>query len=182
LPLNWKLRVDAAGWLLRFDGMLDSLLRSARFVGLLHGQRNCQHETLLKALRNRAAHATGYRLLDPGYAAMAIGDLAEIINRLWGGQARREGVSTPRRSAARLRRLLGTPAARPPEDWPKDSRGDVEPDVWTCVLVRAALDEDLSHFDAQYEATRTPCELLWTPAQPRTRRSGVTCTALQGAR
>jgi hypothetical protein len=33
----------------------------------------------------------------------------------------------------------------------------------TCVLVRANREEDLFVFDAQYETTRTPCELLWGP-------------------
>lgn len=161
-PQNWKLRVDAAGRLVRFDGMLDSLLRWARLVGLLQGQRNRNHETLLKTFRNRAAHATGYHLLDPGYAAMAIGDLAEIIDRLWGAS-----MSGGRLYPAPVRREVVAIAwnASGTTTWglAEGFRGDVEPGVWTCILVRAALDEDLSHFDSQYESTRTPCELLWGP-------------------
>jgi hypothetical protein len=159
---NWPLRVDATGRQLRFDGMLDSLFRWARTVELLHGQRNRHHETLLKTFRNRAAHGTGYHLLDPGFASLAISDLAEVINRLW-------GATTPggRLYPAPLRREVTAIA------WTGDGtitwglatgfRTDMEPGGWTCVLVRAALDDDLPHFDAQFEATRSPCELLWGP-------------------
>ena len=79
-PQRWRLRVDPAGASLYFDGMLDSLMRWARAIGLLSGQRNRNSESLLKALRNQAAHATGYQLLAPGDASSAIADLAEIIN------------------------------------------------------------------------------------------------------
>lgn len=35
---------------------------------------------------------------------------------------------------------------------------------WTCVLVRAVVDDgSLDRFDAQYEMTAYPCELLWGP-------------------
>lgn len=164
-PKNWKLQVDSTGRQVRFDGMLDSLLRWARLVGLLHGQRNRNHETLLKKLRNRAAHGTGYHLLDPGFASMAIGDLAEIINRLW-------GATTPggRLYAAPIRREVAAIAwnGGGTITWglAKDFRTDVEPGTWTCVLVRADLDDDFPHFDAQYETTRMPCELVWGPGTP----------------
>jgi hypothetical protein len=164
-PKVWKLRVDGTGRQLRFDGMLDSLLRWARLMGLLHGQRNRNHETLLKTLRNRAAHGTGYHLLDPGFASTAISDLAEIINRLW-------EATTPggRLYPAPIRREVAAVAwnASGTITWglAEGFRSDVEPGAWTCVLVRAALDDELAHFDAQYEATRTPCELLWGPGTP----------------
>ena len=39
-----------------------------------------------------------------------------------------------------------------------------EHDDWTYVLVRAVLhDQGLMRFDAQYETTAYPCELLWGP-------------------
>lgn len=35
----------------------------------------------------------------------------------------------------------------------------------TCVLVRAKPEDVLFHFDAQYETTGTPCELIWGPGR-----------------
>jgi hypothetical protein len=54
------------------------------------GESYTRYETpLLKSLRKRAAYGTGYHLLDPGFASMAISGLAEIINRLWEDATRR---------------------------------------------------------------------------------------------
>lgn len=121
---------------------------------------------MLKALRNRAAHGTGYHVLDPGFASMAIGDVAEIINRLWEATApggRLCPAPIRREVAAIAWNISGTIT------WglAEGIRTDVELGTWTCVLVRAALDDELAHFDAQYEATRTPCELLWGPGTPQ---------------
>ena len=59
-----------------FSGMLTPLIKWARAEGLLYGQRNRGHETLLVEFRNRVAHQQGAVLLRPPQdAAMAISDL-----------------------------------------------------------------------------------------------------------
>ena len=163
---KWRLRVRPSGTTIYFDGMLDSLLRWARAAGLMHGQRNRNIESVLKWFRNHAAHATGYHLVDPGAASMAIADLAEVINRLW--NARTPGG---RLYPAPVRRVVtvigwteqGSITWGPAEHF----RADLADGALTCVVVLAKEhDDDLPRFDAQYEATHVPCELLWGPGSP----------------
>ena len=51
-------------------------------------------------MRNRFAHGTGHWVGMPNYSALAICDLAEIINRLW-GKTTPAAVSIPRRYRGR---------------------------------------------------------------------------------
>jgi hypothetical protein len=160
-PSKWRLRLQKTQGTMYFDGMLDSLVRWARAEDLLHGQRNRHHEKLLAKMRNLVAHSASYHLAMPGDAAQAIADLAEIINRLWdhptpGGRlypapVQREVVAigwTPAGTLySGLAEFFGPPSA---EDL-------------TCVLVKANRHDELFNFDAQYETTGTPCELLWGP-------------------
>jgi len=162
-PQRWRLRVDPAGATLYFDGMLDSLMRWARAAGLLSGQRNRNTESLLKELRNQAAHATGFQLLAPGDASSAIADLAEVINRLWG--ARTPGGRLYPAPISRVATVIMW-ADNGNAMWSSAEYFRTEPadEELTCVVVLAKEhDDDLSHFDAQYETTQTPCELLWGP-------------------
>lgn len=80
---NWKLKLRSGRAPMRFDGMLDSLLRWARAEGLLGGQRDRVRDRPRVALRNFAAHPS-YHLGTPPDAAAELADLAAIINRLWG--------------------------------------------------------------------------------------------------
>lgn len=160
-PARWRLLLRS-GKKMYFDGMLDSLVRWARAEDLLHGQHNRHREKLLAALRNQVAHGMSDRPARPGEAAQAIADLAEIINRLWdqrtpGGRlypaaTRREVVAIgwgPNGDAySGIARYFGS---HPPVEG------------MTCVLVRADPRNELFEFDAQYELTQTPCELLWGP-------------------
>ena len=73
---------------IRFDGMLDSLLRWAHQEGLLPGQRSRARDRFLRDMRDYVAHGAGDHLLMPVDSARAISDAAEIINQLW-------GVATP---------------------------------------------------------------------------------------
>src|SRR5205807_911593 len=64
---------------------LTDLLSWAREERLLHGQRNRWLENVFVDLRNEVAHPSDDHLVSPVESARAIRDLAEIINRLWGG-------------------------------------------------------------------------------------------------
>jgi hypothetical protein len=163
---RWRLRVNPAGETIYFDGMLDTLLRWARTAGLLHGQRNRSIETLLKKFRNHAAHATGYHLVTPPDAAIAIADLAEIINRLWNARTpggRLYPAPVPRVASVVCWNGTGSIMAGRAEDF----RAELAEENLTCVVVLAKEhDPDLLHFDAHYEATQVPADLLWGPGSP----------------
>lgn len=83
---DWKLNLRSGRAPMRFNGMLDSLLRWARAEGLLGGQRDRVRDRPRLALRNLAAHPS-YHVSMPPDAAAEIADLAAIINRLWGAPA-----------------------------------------------------------------------------------------------
>lgn len=162
-PHAWKLKLSD-GTTMWFNGRFDSLVRWARAEGLLHGQRNRHHESILKDARDRIAHSSGYRLLTPDLAAQAIGELAEIVNRLWGAvtpggrfypaPATREVVAIGWGDDGKI--ITWAPFAEFNPAFP--------PEGLTYVLVRAkANDDELAHYDSQYETTYVPCDLLWGP-------------------
>lgn len=178
---EWRLVVRRTGKAIRFDGMLDSLLRWAREEGLLRGQRNRALDRVLRAMRDHVAHGAGDHLLMPTSSARAIRDVAEIVNQLW-------GVATPggRLYPEPVRRevhlvgwssrgdVMAGLAGSPPDEQaggPRLAAGQVPVDVpggdpgdWTWVFVRAVPDDEgLMHFDSLFEVTDYPCELLWGP-------------------
>lgn len=163
---GWKLRTRTPGALVPVPVALGSLVRWARAEGLLRGQRNKRFEPLLVEMRNRVAHGTGFRVAPPTESARCICDLAEIINRLWGSATpggrlypaplAREVVAlgwTHGRDGVRLAQMR-------PDQIPQH-RGDDE--GWSYLLVLAVPTDELFDFDARYEMTRFPCELLWGP-------------------
>src|ERR1700728_4108600 len=81
---EWRLVISRTGGAIRFDGMLDSLLRWAHEEGLLPGQRNRARDRLFRHMRDYVAHGAGDHLLMPVDSAEAIRDVGEIINQLWG--------------------------------------------------------------------------------------------------
>jgi hypothetical protein len=138
---------------------------------LLRGQRNRSVEQAIARLRNLAAHPDSYHLTTPVDAADTIGDLAEIINHLWGSPTPggrlypapvRRGIvvvgwnqKSQDISMAALDQL--------PADFEigEDDPGEND---WCCILVRGVPhDWDLMHFDARYETARYPAEWLWGP-------------------
>lgn len=161
----WKLKVQATGNALTFRGNLSHLQKWARQENLLHGQRNRSLEPVYDRLRNSAAHP-GHHLTMPPHSAGVIHDLAEIINRLW-------GHATPggRLYPAPLARQVLVVAWTDSEDGPHQTicrdyqlAQFNDPGDWTCIVVRAVYeDEGLWVFDAQYERTNLPTELLWGP-------------------
>lgn len=162
-PRKWRLQLRHSAGTMYFDGMLATLTDWARREDLLHGQRNRHHEKLLARMRNRVAHAASYHLGMPNDAAVAIADVAEIINRLWGAPmpggrlypapAQREIWAVAWSPDGSV--WSGAPTVFPPP------HADV--DALTCVVIKADPDDDLLRFDARYETTRTPCEVLWGP-------------------
>jgi hypothetical protein len=162
-PQRRRLRLRRTGEVIPFDGMLDSLLRWARGEGLLRGQRNRRLEPLLKSFRNHVAHGAGDHLDMPAGAARTLSDLAEIINHLWGSHTP-GGQLYPAPIQRQVQVVAWGPSGKllrgPASDFPATH----EHDDWTCVLVQAVLhDPGLRRFDAQYETTDYPCELLWGP-------------------
>jgi hypothetical protein len=179
---EWQLVVRRTGDAIRFDGMLDSLLRWAREEELLRGQRNRARDRYLTGMRDYVAHGAGDHLLLPGDAARAISDVVEIVNQLW-------GVATPggRLYPAPIQRdvqlvgwsprdqVMAGPVGLPYDRQPLGPHAAVEQlrsavpgggtiDDWTWVLVRAvAHDDGLMRFDSLFEVTTYPCELLWGP-------------------
>jgi len=161
---SWQIRLARTDTPLRFDGMLTDLWNWAREEGLLPGQRARIVQRLQKRLRNSVAHPSGYQLGTPGAAAMVLRDLAEIINCLWGSRTpggrlhpapkRREVLMIAWDSAGRVE--TGSAQEVPTGYTGPDSK---------CILVRAVADrsEDLSQFDARFECTRYPVDLLWGP-------------------
>lgn len=161
-PQRWRLRVRATGELIYFDGMLDSLLRWARAEGLLRGQRNRHLEPVMKRIRNHVAHGAGHHLVTPVDSALSIRDAAEIINHL-------RGASTAggRLYPAPIRRVVQIVAwnrAGSVAHGPAGPPADPQFADWTCVLVRAVLDDEgLGRLDALYDTTTFPCDVLWGP-------------------
>jgi hypothetical protein len=84
---TWRRLLLDDGQTMPFNGTLGGLRTWARRLGLLRGQRNRVIEQAITNLRNLAAHPD-YHLTTPVDAARTLGDLAEIINHLW-------GVATP---------------------------------------------------------------------------------------
>ena len=79
---DWQSRLPALaaptapdGELVHFNGMPDSLLRSARREGLLRAQHNRQHQPVLKKIRNHVAHGGGHHLVTPVESARTTSDV-----------------------------------------------------------------------------------------------------------
>jgi hypothetical protein len=167
----WDLRPRSGSSPLRMPLTLDPLLRWARHEGLLAGQRNriLEREVFSRS-RNRFAHGD-YWMTTPNHSARAIHDTAEIINRLW-------GADTPggRLYPAPIQRAaLVVGWSSPTADAVPDhatvtmhceqlaSHKD-DGSGWEYIIIRGVwTDESVSEFDARYELTAYPTELLWGP-------------------
>ena len=163
---GWRLQGDNDAKRMPVPLTLQPLLDWARSHRLLNGQRSKVIEQAMVSLRNLAAHPDAYHLVGPTDSAGAIRDLAEIINRLWGeltpggrlypSPIRREvRVIGWRQGEHGLRFALLRPETLSQE--PQDRSSGY-------LIVRAVpSDGGLWYFDARYEATTFPCDLLWGP-------------------
>jgi hypothetical protein len=168
---KWRLLVGD-GQSIRFNGTLSGLRTWARKVGLLRGQRNRGIERALSNLRNFVAHPIGYHLTSPVEAARTLSDLTEIINHLWGyptpggrlypAPIKHEVIVTAWNTAGTMLNTTLTSEladAVDPDDQP-----------WQCIILRAVFrphehfaDPGLRSFDARFEVTQYPADLLWGP-------------------
>ncbi len=167
---GWQLRLRNQGTSMQLPQTLDPLLRWARREQLLHGQRNRRvEEDVLPKIRNRFAHGGSFRVDMPNQSARRIHDLAEIINRLW-------GAMTPggRLYPSPLQREVLIIGWSP--TWSTREEGSsleimhaeqlteqTEPDDWIYLVVRGVWNDRLWEFDARYELTMYPADLLWGP-------------------
>jgi len=159
-PKSWKLQPVSGRSAMRFDGMLDSLLRWARVEGLLAGQRDRIRDRPRLDLRNFAAHPA-YHLEMPHDAEAEIADLAAIINRLWGAPS----------GAPQARELMIVAWDQRGVMWGRADGFDSAPlaEPATCVVVLAIPHDlgvrgtDLGSYDSLYETTATPAQYLWGP-------------------
>jgi hypothetical protein len=153
---------------------LAPLLRWARRVGLLDGQRNRRLQLrLYPARRNHFVHGSSYRLGTPVQSARSICDLAEVVNRLW-----RHSTPGGRLYPAPLDRAMvvlgwssGWEALQVGSTWAEmtpDQLHDQEDDDWTYVMVLAVpTDQGLASFDSRFELTAYGVDLLWGPGSRR---------------
>lgn len=81
---NRRLRSLATGTDIPFKATLSGLLAWARHERLLPGQRTRRIDKALVEYRNMVAHPHDCHLGSPIDSSRGIGQLAEIINRLWG--------------------------------------------------------------------------------------------------
>ena len=166
---GWQLRLRNQGMSMRLPLTLRPLLRWARQERLLHRQRNRRvEEDLFTKIRNRFAHGGGFRVGMPNQSVRGIRDLAEIINRLW-------GALTPggRLYPAPLQRevlIIGwSPTWSTREEGSlevmhaEQLTGQTEPDDWMYLVVLGVWNDRLWEFDARYELTMYPADLLWGP-------------------
>lgn len=160
----WKLKLKTPGSPMTFSGMLTDLWTWARREGLLPGQRARSLQRVQVQLRNMVAHPSGHSLGTPGDAVLVIRDLAEIINCLWSHRTPGGGLhpAPVQRSVLQItwdhtgRIEIGDAHDTPSEHMAADS---------TCLIVRATTTDlmDLTEFEARFETTHYPTELLWGP-------------------
>ncbi len=168
---GWQLRLRNQGPPMRLPLTLAPLLRWARQEGLLHGQRNRRiEEDLFHRIRNRFAHGGGFRIGMPNQSAHAIRDLAEIINRLWGAM-----TLGGRLYPAPLHREVLIIGWSPTSSTREAGRPfleimhaeqlaeQTEQDDWIYLVVLGVWGDRLLDFDARYELTAYPADLLWGP-------------------
>jgi hypothetical protein len=147
-----------------FKGGLPHLLRWARQEKLITGQRAAFIEPLWAKERIWAAHPH-YHLGGPGEAALTINDVGEFINRLWGH--RTKGGRLYPAPVERTTKVVAwndggsSITAMPPGCVPEFN----QPGDWTFIVLLAGPDDDrIFTFDARYERTQFPADLLWGPS------------------
>jgi hypothetical protein len=163
VSVKWKLALSS-GQTFAFRGSMAKLLEWARLEGLLAGQRNKRIEPIYVHMRNSVAHAHDHLTMPPD-SARTIRDLAEIINRLWGHLSPGGRLyPSPLRREVRIIAWSKEDANREVTLMRDFHLPQALSRPWTCIVVRGAEEDSaLMQFDAQYERTVFPAELLWGP-------------------
>lgn len=148
----------------RFTGLFDGLLRWARDENLLRGQRNRQIEQVYRRMRNDAAHPRYTSTLTPVESVRSIRDTVEIINQLWGHPT--PGGQLYPAPLERSTVIVGW-AIPGTLTWFRKLalNHTVTADLTetTFIALRAVADDDLRFYNASFENTTYPAELLWGP-------------------
>lgn len=153
--------LDRKGRPQAFNGSLGHLLAWARQEDLLTGQRARLIESLLEEARHRVAHPE-YHLEMPAHAALTLNQVGQIINRLWGHET--PGSRLYPAPVERTTIVVGWAEGgdRCVVAWPDQLAAFADPRDWTfIVLLAVPRDQGLLVFDARYERTEYPAELLW---------------------
>lgn len=149
-----------------FPLFLDPLLRWARGVGLLDGQRTKIVEGVLADLRNSFAHG-GFRIGTPVDSARDIRDLAQIVNRLWGHSTpggRLYPAPTAREAVVVGWRVDGVAGqVRFPSAQLGWDMSEAEGEWQYIVLMAVPYDDSVVFFDSAFAVTGYPADLLWGP-------------------
>ncbi len=166
LGRSWRLRLQSGKpWRRSVPTGLKSLLDWARSEGLLDGTRSRVVETALLQLRHLVAHPDSYHLVGPTDSALAIRDLAEIINRLWGVRTP-DGRLHPAPIAREVRIIgwLGVAEGFKSVYMRPEQLAYESDEPWTYIVVRAVpQDGGLRWFQTRHEMTYFPVDLLWGP-------------------
>lgn len=163
---GWKVRSRRPNQQpIRVSGNFRSLLDWARYEGITQGQRFRRMEDFLIDFRNHSAHPVQYNRCGPDDSALSIQQVAEILNRLW-------GMWTPggRIFPAPMERRIMFPCwdsstqtisvtrAEQMEMFKPDRQG------WQFLAVLGyEHDQSLWYFDADFEVSSLPSDLLWGP-------------------
>jgi hypothetical protein len=144
------------------NGSLKSLLRWAHEEGLLLGSRGRALTTDALDLRNLDAHPYEARLVHPKETALAIQDVSEVINRLWGNDTPggRLYSPLPPRTLYAIRIGRHSRMMTPASQLPSLERRHKVRGHW--YLVEAVIDEDLYDWHLDFEYTWHPTRLVWS--------------------
>ncbi|WP_329367323.1 hypothetical protein [Streptomyces sp. NBC_01483] len=156
--------------LLEFNGMLAGLRAWSRAAGLLRGQRTRGIEAVQSTLRNYIAHPIGYNGGTPVDAALALRDLAEFINQLWGHHPTPGGRLYPAPVEREIAVLSWNDEGSVYLASAEALRDEVDVDGCSYILIRSVSragarpdDAYWSEFDARFETTQYPADYLWGP-------------------
>ena len=183
---GWRLRPRTPRDPIQVPLNLNARLRWARREQLLHGQRNRRfEEKLYDKIRNHFAHGGSFRIEMPNQSARAIHELAQIINRLWGALTpggrlyptplQRDmlaiGWSSPPGATGPFKEIMHA----------EQLAGPAEAGDWMYIIVRGVWDDlQLWDFDARYEFTPYPTDLLWGPGTRSDALAWLEATAPRG--
>jgi hypothetical protein len=176
----WCVELRSTGQPLRVSPSMRGLFDWARAEQLLHGQRNRLLETIFPKLRVYAAHP-GYHLQTPGSAARDLNDVADLINHLWGRTV--PGGRLYPAPVGREVLVIGWSGTDSVVEIPgttfmleTPTHSPVGPSDSYIVIRGVRFDDRFYEYDASWESTAYPTELLFGPADAQGVRSWLTAS------